>query len=627
MKRLGNGTLKPNRGVTLTDDIHVNGTINVGAINISGNEIHEVINGVSFVTDADTSNTLIYNGLTCFKAYGSSFSVNYTSEAGIGSLELSDDTGAVFYKGEKGQGLVLDSLKANGKLKLQVVEVHGNYVLFNAENTPTTPSLINMKVTDINNPSTSQTIKIYVKKPEATNTSVYTATKTDERINELMPKLQPAVSGNYDEVMAQVRAAPNSLTIAQIEHETKPGIFKTQALTGESFTNSTIPYQKVGDELVWANPGVLYALNPSTHTVRSRTVEHMRAFAHYKGENYVLIDNQPTTNAYIGKITGDIMNGEIVKVETTGSTDNYLSLYPFNDLLLANKLYSSFILWLQVSSDAVTFEAKEQINPDVNTSFKDSSTLNFYFIIGDSFVTFGACKHEPTPDSKTYGFVPYIFKGPTDLSTAETVKLYEEVEGAPPKTPETGTTSILFIDGTDKMFYSYTNASGTIDYAVLKNDFSRQVLGQANHTVAIFKSGTHYVLLKDSEWFVSTDGLTFNEQVQGPAVPDGVSGQLFAQSLDDGFTLFNDSRMPLLKYEKADDILSGLYFFINDKDGEVSTYSITSTTFTLPANILSHESPDPSPPQSRSIATNESLMTNVREKIDSITSRFSSFEI
>lgn len=615
MKTLGNNTLKPNRGVTLTDDIHVNGTINVGAVNINGNEINEVINGVSFVTDADTSNTLIYNGLTCFKAYGSSFSVNYTSEAGIASLELSDENATVFYKGEKGKGLVLDPLKANANLKLQVIEVYGNYVLFNAENTPTTPSLINMKVTDINNPTISQTIKIYVKKPEATNTSVYSATKTDERINELTPKLQPGVSNNYDEVMAQVRAAPNSFTIAQIEHETK-GIFKSQALTGESFTNSTIPYQKVGNELVWANPGVLYALNPSTHTVRSRNVEHLIAFAHYKGENYVLIDNQPTTDAYIGKITGDIMSGEIVKVETTESTHNFMSLYPFNDLLLANLYYPGLPLKIQASTDAVTFEQKYEVYSNLNTAKADSSRLNFYFIIGGLFVTFGACKHEPTPDSKTYGFVPYIFKGPTDLSTAETVKLYDEVEGKPPKTPETGTTSILFIDGTDKMFYSYTNTSGTIDYAVLKNDFTRQVLGQANHTVAIFKSGTHYVLLKDSDWFVSTDGLTFNEQVQGPTVPDGVSGQLFAQSLEDGFTLFNDSRMSLLKYEKTDDIPAGLYFFINDKNGSISTYSIPETTKTVMNE-----------PQVRSITTDNSLMTNMREKINNMNSRFTSFEI
>lgn len=598
MKTLGNNTLKPNRGVTLTDDIHVNGTINVGAVNINGNEINEVINGVSFVTDADTSNTLIYNGLTCFKAYGSSFSVNYTSEAGIASLELSDDTGAVFYKGEKGKGLVLDPLKANGKLKLQVVEVHGNYVLFNAESTPTTPSVINMKVTNITTPTVFQNIKIYVKKPEVTNTSVYTATKTDERINELTPKLQPGVSGDYYEVMAQAQATPNSLTIGNIN--ASRSIQSTQNV-GYNWA-PYLPPTAANNQFIYPiergfGEPFFNVFDIDTNAFFTVTMPNRTSGPIIKVGKSFFMDgrNNKVYKCTLENSTDKLTSESVFTSESLPSTMEFVGCGSVGLFTMNGKLYTFQHdpgdrkgLIYEVSEDLTTATLKLN-SQDMTFNSMESTYWLFIIPLGDYIYFINFYK------------VFQIKRVSSDFSKVETI-LNDTIAGG----------NIEYYNPGVEFALSLPSPSGGDELILFKSDGSYTTVNNETLSYCYSKLGDIYVLNTDKSetWKTSTDGINFTAgDISGITLSRYTYTHIY-EGICYGITTSGLFRL------YSQDIPARLYFFINDKNGSISTYSIPETTKTVMNE-----------PKGRSITTDNSLMTNMREKINNMNSRFTSFEI
>lgn len=366
---------------------------------------------------------------------------------------------------------------------------------------------------------------------------------------------------NYDEVIEEAKASNNSLTIAHIEGVEGLNIKQT---TGSFSGQLKGPSVKVNDYVVFnVNMDHFDVYNKGDNTIKSSVAITGATFKcspiFYNGTYYAI-----DSTGHIRKKEGEDLTSGTWEDKGAISTDGneYFGLVLINEspVIFSNDATrSGYIIAYKSSGEPFTDSFIKQY--ELSTSYKVKPSECSVFPLGDNILIL-----ESGEDAETYGFIANVKTnfskgGVISLNCGVGCKIYPKFYN-----PEL----ILQLKIINEVMeppvisYSFISKSGAvppIPYLIGDNVSTPSLL--------LCLDGVYYFTLSNSStWKKTSDPVTYNEEITGPAIDLGTDEPL-TLSLNNSAVISNYG---ILSFNNK---INGIYFLVNS-NGTIKEYIIPS---------------------------------------------------
>lgn len=372
---------------------------------------------------------------------------------------------------------------------------------------------------------------------------------TTKLINSSIYKIEGTDSTSYNEVQNKSINTPKSLIIANIDSDNE---LANKVL--DQYQLSIFPYVINGSSAYCSQYNFYGSSIIKQYSTSTDTIKNIFTPGDCSGPNiffmakhYIMATDGRTL--YVNRWAD--MSGSF-ETKTIPSPINTA----YEKILTVGWYYSYFITVSSYGgSEAKIYRTQDMINFDLVYTFSDDSIKSVSVL--DSFIyELGEFFYIPFKDVSSGASKLFRFK--RDFTTKEKMEIDEAHT----------ILNITYYDKGNELYVLAANRSvspntGLVYYIKSDNTFAQVSNEHINASTLTTKVNDNYLLYNGSQWFLSTDGVNFDEEISGPQMGT-TSSYIYSQPITSQITLCGIGQFGKLFY---DGITKGVYFFINSDNG------------------------------------------------------------